>query len=330
MKFDAGRVVSLAESFNQPRAAGSHLSIRAGDHFETLMRDQGLATVHSNSSPRKRSIGTLLLTVLFLSSFFLTWRVIFPTRGIELGVSAIFYFLFELLSRLPAEPPSIIASAAEQDRAARVAIFTVITTPMSQSTVRVRKLLIVAAGSFGFVTLIPAVASALQHYYLISILFVLMHVFIMSMYVIFGSPFRNTKAYNGDNRTGIAMLVELARSLPSSVSSRMDALYVLSPSHLNINNILTTELADGKPTLLIILDAPGVGPANTIVGGEFAENTVHDLWLPDRYWFGVGGDGIEEVKIQGTHDDSPIDPAALERASQLITELSLRWSKQHS
>ncbi len=325
MKFDAGRVVTLAKSFEQTRAAGSSLSTRAGELFESLMRDQGIATVHSEPSPRKRSIGAPLLSALILTSLVLTWRVFFPGSMIVICAYVIYYFVVNLFIKLPAEGPSLIAGAVEQSRATRVVILTTLTTPMRRSTVRFRRFVMIPSLSFGFLTLIPVVASTLQQSRFVAGLFAVVHLLFIVILGWIGAPFRTPSAFNGDNRTGIAMLVELARSWPSSMSSRMDALFILSPAGSSIPN-----RSDGKPTLLITLDAPGVGASNTIVGGEFAEKTVRDLWLPDRYWFGVSGKGVEEVMIQGAHDDSPIDPPALERASQLITELSLRWARQNS
>jgi hypothetical protein len=148
------------------------------------------------------------------------------------------------------------------------------------------------------------------------------------------------RPFRGDDRTGLALLAELARTWPGGMAAKVETWFIASPNALALGAELRRESRDGRPTLVIKLRAPGVGPQLVIAGRgparRLAEAAARDLWLPhqaSRRTFGLlpsslRGAGMHCVALCGRGDDSPINPALLAATAQLATELALRWAKQ--
>jgi hypothetical protein len=146
--------------------------------------------------------------------------------------------------------------------------------------------------------------------------------------------------YPADNRTGLALLIELARGWPRGAPGRLDV------GFLAVGRLPDTALRDrarswtDKPTLVLNLEAPGVGRELLLAGsGEaraLAETAARDLWLPWRRagWTAAPLDhrvfawaGLPAVSLVGELDAAQVEPASLAAAGQLATELALRWAR---
>lgn len=146
-----------------------------------------------------------------------------------------------------------------------------------------------------------------------------------------------------DNRTGLALLIELARSWPRNPQRDLEVTFVaagLPPDSWPTD--LRSELIGATPgvsTLVINLESPGLGEAITLSGQDeplrFAETAARDLWLPARVsgWSSVLLDHrtlLDEdraaLSLVGDLDSTQIEPRTLAATAQLASELALRWA----
>jgi hypothetical protein len=155
-----------------------------------------------------------------------------------------------------------------------------------------------------------------------------------------------------DNRTGVALLLELARSWPRTTSARIDARFVATGGRRLSNDGLRALVKSivpefrARPTLVIDWIAPGIGRGLTLAEqgtGQLAARAAADLWIPHRvahraavgrtHWplgrhgpgyVGMIGDGIS---ARAKRAAAP-EPDALGRAAQLATEVALRWARR--
>ena len=153
--------------------------------------------------------------------------------------------------------------------------------------------------------------------------------------------------------SGPAFLLELARSWPVSRSQRIETICVAAgapklgqAAARELLSLVQREWAD-KPTLLVVVHRPGIGP-ELLIGGRrmrpLAEAAARDLWIPHRTvasnpfsafpfsW--PFQDSLEDyvAVLSGEHsgaNDVQLDAGALDRAAQLCTEIALRWARQH-
>ena len=157
---------------------------------------------------------------------------------------------------------------------------------------------------------------------------------------------RPVRPINGHNRTGLALLLELARVWPRGVRERVETWMIAFVGYDDLLRQLRPRLSDGKPTLVIGLFAPGVGPEVEIIGRgkglELAVEAARSLWIPYRrirstaredklvaHWFWQRKRG-HAVNLGGKPADQPIDSEALKRVADLVVELALRWGKSTS
>jgi hypothetical protein len=157
-----------------------------------------------------------------------------------------------------------------------------------------------------------------------------------------------------DNRTGLALLLELARGWPRTTEGRIESRFVATGGRtLDRAGLRALVSAIGnewpaKPTLIVDWLAPGIGPGLALVeqGTEtLADTAAKDLWIPHRsihrallgrqHWplgrhgpayIGLVGDGVNAHSAPV--DSFSIDADALGRAAQLATEVTLRWAKR--
>jgi hypothetical protein len=161
----------------------------------------------------------------------------------------------------------------------------------------------------------------------------------------------------GDNRSGIAVLLELARTWPGGKPSPVEAWFVASGAgrlRFAGARALASLLDDkraSRPTLIVCLDTPAFGPKLTLWGDrpglELATKASADLWIP--HWtqkapFGPDHRTFEDRK-QGTfclienmpdafHTYGPgfqttdLDPALVAACGQLATEIAMRWARR--
>jgi hypothetical protein len=155
-------------------------------------------------------------------------------------------------------------------------------------------------------------------------------------------PWRHQPApYPADNRTGLAVLVELAQSWPRASAEKPEVRFLLVGRLEPEAWALIASGWSDKPTLVVSLESPGLGPELRIVGqGEaraLAEAAARDLWLPWRPGRSAEASvqegllhaaGVTVIHIEGDRDAHTVDPPMLAASAQLATEIALRWAKR--
>ena len=151
-----------------------------------------------------------------------------------------------------------------------------------------------------------------------------------------------------DNRTGLAVLLELARTWSRGTHARIETRFVaaggrsLDRAGLRALVRAIVEEWPARPTLVVEWLAPGIGPGLALMEQgtcELAEAAAADLWVPHhvihhaalrREHWPFGRHGPAYVGMVGGAIDRPhpIDPDALARAAQLATEVTLRWARK--
>jgi hypothetical protein len=153
-------------------------------------------------------------------------------------------------------------------------------------------------------------------------------------------------------RTGIAVLLEMARTWPSSRKEPLELLVAgvggqtLDFAGARALQSMALFEQDLIPTLFVLLLGPGPGVITTISSDdcrELAQSAAKSLWLPHRSlarslaWLGLwpeepAGRDLVALVGAGVFNRRPavgtIDPAALAIVAQLATEITLRWSKE--
>jgi hypothetical protein len=152
-----------------------------------------------------------------------------------------------------------------------------------------------------------------------------------------------------DNRDGLAFLLELGRTWPKGTDRRIETRFVVTGGQaLDLAGLRTLvhhirETWPCKPTLLIGLRSPGLGPPFELWSSGFEpglslESAAEALWIPHtrasrslvrRSLWPFGTDAPEFAAIVGA--GSPhVRPESLALASQLATEFALRWAKHQA
>jgi hypothetical protein len=157
-----------------------------------------------------------------------------------------------------------------------------------------------------------------------------------------------------DNCTGLALLLELARTWPPGTRPRMETCFVAAGGRalggVGVHDLVAAIAHEWphRPTLVIGWLAPGIGPGLALTEqgtGQLAETAAQDLWIPHQrlggrrlrreLWpasrhgpafVGMIGDAV----ATGRSDivAQVVDVDALGRAAQFATEVALRWAKE--
>jgi len=164
-----------------------------------------------------------------------------------------------------------------------------------------------------------------------------------------------TTSRPGDG-SGPALLVEMARAWPKAWSARFEPLLVaaggMNFGFAEIREMvrLFREEGDEKPTLVVVILAPGVGQELTIRGRprtllRLVQDAARSLWIPVKTvvlppgmlwgpsWPSTNRVPDHIVLTGCSYRDAqppPVEPAALARAAQLAAEIALRWVKQQN
>jgi hypothetical protein len=144
-------------------------------------------------------------------------------------------------------------------------------------------------------------------------------------------------SYSGDNRTGLALIEELSQAWPRSAAGRVEAQLAVVGRRDPAGWERLLRSWDDKPTLVLNLDAPGVGSRLVLVGqGEplrLARAAAGDLWLPHRAARWAAGPldhesltTVPALSVTGERDSAAIHAGLLAATAQLILEISLRWA----
>jgi hypothetical protein len=160
------------------------------------------------------------------------------------------------------------------------------------------------------------------------------------------------RALDPSERTGLAVLLEVARTWPASRAQTIELVlaatggqmldFVGARAVFSIPSPAPPEV----PTIYVLLLAPAVGKEIIISSQtclELAESAAKGLWVPYRLTsrslrsFGLWPEeppGREVVALVGSGlfsrdpTRAAIDSASLQNVAQLATEIALRWSKQ--
>ena len=348
-KFETTSALIVADTLSGPRLAGSIGARRAEESVADALRKHGLPVVERYAGGIDVA-DLMIMTLLLLglgASLGLTARAAFPTvpwwvRGaalLSLFIGALVGSAVREHSRgTHAKIPILIASMpGRPDPVARLVIVTGLLTPRGRVFEAGQSVALFAALSVGFVTLAPSVAATAHTSPAAAWGLIVVQWAALGLGLLLGPNRRTCRPTRGDNRTGLGMVVELARTWPRPLSDRVETLFVVTPDY----RVLAPSFKGGKPTLVLILDSPAVGTETRIVGRGWARDLVvqaaGNLWLPYRSVLrvdrrlglkGFRKSGIDAVALCGRRDDSPIDAATLRGAAQLVTEVALRWARR--
>jgi hypothetical protein len=165
-----------------------------------------------------------------------------------------------------------------------------------------------------------------------------------------------------DNRAGLAVLLELARTLPRSLQERVEigfvasALASIEPAGARTLSRWLATLWTEKPTLYFQLIDPEPRKELFLLGDwhalRLAESAAKGLWIPHRVtraaWLRrrvesitarvpgassvclIGDMALERERLwaRGSRAEYESDHAALGLAAQLATEIAMRWARQ--
>jgi hypothetical protein len=350
MKFDPARVVELADRFDSPRPLGSQGARDAAATVAEAFRRDGLTPLIPEFPPSNPWIVAALWIGFVALLVAVAHRAapelpLWLDAAVPLASSFAVAWVVRRNSRDKESMTVLAARPSTSEPRARVVLVTpLLTRPprwvdalhlvglLAVALPVVLMLLLMRVGFDGWAVrarpgvglgLVAAVWSGL------------------ALMIVFSLVGRAARPIQGDNRSGLAMLIELARTWPATLGGAVDALFATTPFPGQLTRHLGSRLDDGLPTLILTLDAPGVGQEIRLAGrgeaGQIATQAAQDLWLPHRV---VGralldlrpsfldGSSPSCVALLGTRDDSPINPALLAATAQLITEIAMRWAKQ--
>jgi hypothetical protein len=149
------------------------------------------------------------------------------------------------------------------------------------------------------------------------------------------------------DRPGLALLLELARVWPSARTRNLE-MVLAAVGGQDFDQAGDRALAvmlgnewGAKPTLHVIVDAPGVGNELLIQShGRFVRDAAESLWVPhrlpskreveERVWYFPYAEPERLVWLGGSESgqNAPAaNPEVLCRAASLIAEIALRWGK---
>jgi hypothetical protein len=166
---------------------------------------------------------------------------------------------------------------------------------------------------------------------------------------------------SANDLAGLAVLLELARTWPraSSFRRRFEVEFVAAGGQglgcagadASIQELKQGD-AQGVRSLLVLLFAPGAGSELGLIAGpdcELAKECAASLWIPEtpklgrrflgRLWpferdwppfaaiLGAEIGGPPRARSRRTHLEHELNPDAIARASQLATEIALRWAR---
>jgi hypothetical protein len=148
---------------------------------------------------------------------------------------------------------------------------------------------------------------------------------------------------------GIALLLELARGWARHPPARVETVFAFvggqdldRAGDWALAELLTKEPSD-KPTLLLTLDAPGIGKELLIHDdGRLVWDAAESLWVPHRVPTFRESRRVSLLPLQVADSEvwlggsasydvpQEVDLEAMARTAQLVEEAVLRWGKRYS
>lgn len=366
MKFDSDRAMEWVNRFGFPRGTGSAGERHAADLLSEPLEKAGwrINRAMTRTGCRLSTLVMILLLTLLFEEYFV-WKALqlsFPDRP-RWSHAALFFTIFVGIAgllrlavgrhgvtiarerfaawRLAKEPSRMVNLIADRpssgERPARVFILTHLDTPLriARREDGISNAILVALIVLVFLGLSPVwTAWSASGILLVSLLF-------QTRYWL-----RAEGPSPGDNRTGLAILAELAQSLPPRLNERVEIRLVAVGGSCS-GQLGALALADDirrhwpvKPTLVINLDAPGLGPDLKLLGTgkalELAQTAAKDLWIPyhvkrgmfcclDHRAFELNR--IPAISLAGDRKGTRIEASKLAAAGQLATEIAMRWAR---
>lgn len=355
MRFDPERVLALARGWPSPRPPRSEGERRAADeiagHFERAgLFVERVASGSLNTSP----------LMVFIPLAFYAWMlpaVALPGASTTLrcGLTGLILFALFVAFRwvvrrdraegLTDRPHHVLGKPSSEGRPpARVVLVTLLTTPTSRRAHLGRWPLLGVFTALGVIGLTPWFQRAVRSSPSLGLLLLLVQWITMVVLMLVVPNRRAARPVQGDNRTGLAFLAELARTWPERLSGRVEIWFVATSNPFALATELRRQSDPSRPTLVLWLHAPGVGDDITITGrgpaARLARTAARDLWLPHRSNLGLASAltwqhiyrtyDLSCISLRGAFDDRPSNPAILAATAQLVTEIALRWTKQAS
>jgi hypothetical protein len=334
MSFDAARVIETASYLDVPRRPGSRGSREAAALVRRAFRRAGLVRVVSEQhlvNPRSMTISWLVLLILLVASnralAGLSWVV---SLAVPLTLIVLLDWDFRPLGRGRIRTTILAARPSRSKPFARIIVATQLEADRNVWVWNVPFGLIIGFG--------PLLGPVLLHrlgWWLACQCYLCagLALSIVARYA--------TRSFQGDNRSGLGMLVELARTWPAALGDGIDVIFAALPRPAMVPYDIPSRVADGLPRLFVTLDVPGIGPQIQIAGrgsaGAIAAQSAEDLWLPYRVARRLSASEAvpfdsrafpDCVVLAGKRSDSPIDPEMLSATAQLVTEIAMRWAKQ--
>ncbi|MEO6809349.1 MAG: hypothetical protein ABI353_09595 [Isosphaeraceae bacterium] len=352
MNFDPERVLALAKMLDFPRAVNTPGEQSAADFIAREFRQAGLrverrtirvARIHYVLWPGLAVYLWLGIAMAFLDSSLIV-QLALTTVGMATLIAAYVVNLRWSRGSLSIPTEQVVGDRPHDSLPpVRVVVFTRHATIIERYIFNFIILISVA----GYVALIILLAPAVSEIGMWSrnLRLSLLAGWWVSQFLMLGLP-ENLGAEERSKRyrTGLAILAELARTWPKARGDRVEVLFVTTGGiwngPANLGEFLRRD-ATSRPTLVINLDAPGLGSRLVLVGSKMgvalANEAAKGLWLPHRVsrrrWESplpacFKGPGLTYVSIRGDQRSAPIDPAALNATGQLVIEMALRWAKQ--
>lgn len=369
MKFDIDRAMGWVKTFDFPRGTGGEGERRAADLLSAALEQSGWRVTRgvTRTGCRLSTLVMILLLTLVIEEFAL-WKALqlsFPSLPRQSRAALLFasFVVIGTLIRLAVgrdgprivrerfvawrgagEPVPMVNVMADRpdptERPARVFLLTHLDTPLRVAN---REDGISHAVLLGLVVLLALRLSPVWTAWAVAGLCLVSLIFQTRYWL------RTAHPSVGDNRTGLALLAELAQVLPPRLSERVD-LHLVAVGGNSSGQLGALALADElrqhaslRPTLVINLDAPGVGTEVNLFGSgkglELARGAAKDLWIPyrlkkqafsclDHRPFELNR--IPAVSLAGDRKGTKIEPASLAATVQLATEIAMRWARQET
>jgi hypothetical protein len=361
MRTDTARAATLADEFTELRLPGSPGQARARARVAELWNAAGLEVTESIRPPQRAPESTsasdlwpaALLALVF--GIGLEWRLLAgwgaPSPFRIAGLFGL-VFLTAVVSRrlrtgrwLSAQESLVDLTARDPQAPPAPATLWIVTrsdTPAPPSSEKLRHLAARLDWAWLALLILPGFYFGLREWLARSSPALMVGLAGLAILRRIDPWTRAPHPYPADNRTGLALVAELARTLGPSLRGRLDVRYALlatSTTQLG-SSALRSHLAQANvspgPFLILLIDAPGIGPSVDLAGRgpDYALGTAvaRDLWLPITFRSGR----VEPTSGTWTWFTlcGSIDPSAtfnlpvLGAVAQWVNELARRFARQ--
>lgn len=356
MRFDAEEALKLAEELTPPRRAGDEVTSKAAKRLGGLLREAGYrvdqSTIPGESEPLRPLVGFAFVAATAGIVLELSHLSGHSTGPRELALACACLVLVGLLERriqrgLWGGPRSASIHATDpraESAPATLVLVTPLETPAPKATHRLGVAVTILQVLWLVLLWLPCLLGDARAWLTVAGPELLQMLAVIALVPGLDSWTRHPRSYPGDNRSGPALAVALARAWPPSLVDRI-ALELLLEPPLEDNPV--REPGPSARMLVVLLDSPGVGNRIQIEGSgpaaELAVTAARELWLPLAA--STTGEGGRLASRLGKNLSAPAiaigangpmppdgkpDPKLLQATAQLLEELALRWARAES